>query len=353
MKIKTITFHSVLNYGAIIQAYALIKFLEINEHDAELIDYQPMYFRKQVFRPAKGIRKSYNKYKRLIRFYKFRKKHIRITSDKYYNIRALNNIDCDVLICGSDQIWNKKFTGGKPDKAFYLDFGHAKIKRIAYAASCGHGKIGSEEIALIKKLDVVLVREKSLEDEIKNNYPSISNVKTVVDPCLLIDDYTALFDDRRVPKTAYILSYVVGSEETINRSEQTLTQLKKLINLPIYHIGSNESNIADYNLLDLSPEEWLSFFHGATFIATTSFHGVAMSINFLKNFISIPHSIDSLNERQLTLLENCGLAYKHGYTMDIISNTVQEIETYSTEIQERIKTLKEHSKKLLLDSLKK
>ena len=39
-KIRTITFHNAHNYGAMLQAYALIKKLDELGYDAEIIDYR-------------------------------------------------------------------------------------------------------------------------------------------------------------------------------------------------------------------------------------------------------------------------------------------------------------------------
>ena len=38
MKIGIVTFHRALNYGAVLQAYALCHFLNDNGFDAEIID---------------------------------------------------------------------------------------------------------------------------------------------------------------------------------------------------------------------------------------------------------------------------------------------------------------------------
>ncbi|WP_347915893.1 polysaccharide pyruvyl transferase family protein [Clostridium saudiense] len=43
MKIKTITCHDVYNSGASLQAYALMKYLQNNGHEVEIIDYKPDY----------------------------------------------------------------------------------------------------------------------------------------------------------------------------------------------------------------------------------------------------------------------------------------------------------------------
>ena len=41
MKIATITFHWSVNYGAVLQAYALQKYLLLHGADAQIIDYVP------------------------------------------------------------------------------------------------------------------------------------------------------------------------------------------------------------------------------------------------------------------------------------------------------------------------
>jgi len=43
MLIKTITCHDVYNYGATLQAYALMKYLQNNGHEVEIINYKPDY----------------------------------------------------------------------------------------------------------------------------------------------------------------------------------------------------------------------------------------------------------------------------------------------------------------------
>ncbi len=48
MKIKTITCHNVYNFGASLQAYALMTYLTSQGHQVEIIDYMPDYIRKNL-----------------------------------------------------------------------------------------------------------------------------------------------------------------------------------------------------------------------------------------------------------------------------------------------------------------
>ena len=43
MIVKTITCHDVYNFGASLQAYALMKYISDRGHDVEIIDYKPDY----------------------------------------------------------------------------------------------------------------------------------------------------------------------------------------------------------------------------------------------------------------------------------------------------------------------
>ena len=47
MKIATITFHNVYNYGAVLQAYALCRSLEKAGHEVQVLDYRPEAIERQ------------------------------------------------------------------------------------------------------------------------------------------------------------------------------------------------------------------------------------------------------------------------------------------------------------------
>ena len=63
MKIFTITCHRPFNYGAVLQTYALNKYLRDIGHDAQVIDYIPKFlqaFRKSMKKHSgKGNKESF------------------------------------------------------------------------------------------------------------------------------------------------------------------------------------------------------------------------------------------------------------------------------------------------------
>ena len=73
-KIASITFHWAANYGAVLQAFALQKFLKNNGFDTEIIDYVP--FRTWVISCLMSIKKrDFSFFKKLCRFRKFKRSY--------------------------------------------------------------------------------------------------------------------------------------------------------------------------------------------------------------------------------------------------------------------------------------
>ena len=139
MKIKTITCHNVYNYGASLQAYSLMKYLQNLGHDVEIIDYMPKYITDTLSLWAIGkkwnnniiIKLAFYSYVVPVRllnrkgrkkFDLFTKKYLNLTP-RYKNFQdlCLNPPQADIYFTGSDQIWNTNIKNGL-DPAFYLKF---------------------------------------------------------------------------------------------------------------------------------------------------------------------------------------------------------------------------------------
>lgn len=352
-KVYIITFQKALNYGAALQAYALAKFLRSSDFEVEIIDYMPTYFMFQTYRPAKGIKKSIEKFKKILAFSAFSSKHLPLTKNRYFSSKSISKIsDGDAFICGSDQIWNYRLTGGKFDKAFFLDFAPAETRRIAYAASAGSIRVHdhtSEVKELTSKFYAIGAREETLASDLEDMIDK-TRLTVVVDPSLLIKDYIDVYDQQRIPATKYILSYVVGSGEMLAKYEDAVIELKKTTNIPIIHIGAKHINSADVNILDISPGEWVSFIKNADFVITNSFHGTAFSINLEKQFIFIPHILENLNARQTTLLNRVGLMNRCANDTKDVRYDEQAI-NYS-EVSPKLESVVHASKQFLLESLR-
>ncbi|WP_440468561.1 polysaccharide pyruvyl transferase family protein [Pseudomonas sp. YH-1] len=245
-KIYTLTFQKALNYGATLQAYALVKFLKSENLEVQIIDYIPNYFFLQRYRPAKGIKKTLEKISKLKRFNKFSHAHLPLTKKKYYSNKSLTKIkDAHAVICGSDQIWNPNLTGGKPDRAYFLDFISSPTKKIAYAASAGSCRLPEfidQVNDLLLQFNSVGVREDTLNIDLTTQLPSIES-QVVVDPTLLVRDYREIFERSIIPKEKYIASYVVGSGAMLDRFDEYIKELKKKHNFRYITLVRSQSKV--------------------------------------------------------------------------------------------------------------
>ena len=173
VKAGIITIHFPYNYGAMLQAYATQKFLDKNNIKNEIIDFRPYeidkdyHIRYETFKKKPKlflhmcVAKALGKRKKYQRFEKFIKSEMRLSSKRYRAIHSSDCSDYDVLIAGSDQIWNPDIMRGRYE--YVLNFGE-HMKKISYASSFGKDEIGDDECEKLKeqliKYSHISVREK-------------------------------------------------------------------------------------------------------------------------------------------------------------------------------------------------
>ncbi|MEJ8864856.1 polysaccharide pyruvyl transferase family protein [Pseudomonas jessenii] len=309
--VYTLTFHGVLNHGAVLQAYALQNYILSKGFVSEIINYKPWYLSYQVLRPAKGIGKTILKYKRLYLFKQFTKKHLTLTTHSVTSqkdFRKLKNYSA--VVCGSDQIWNKFITGKKYDPVFFLNFAPKNVRKIAYAASAGGNSLSQDHTQLspyTRSFDSIGVREQHLKlDLLENGLHHAPEL--VIDPTFLISKYEGIASYKRVPAGKYIVSYEVSSDSTRSKLNNFIIALKNMTGLPVYHIGDKPISAADHCLLDISPSDWIGIVQSATLVCTNSFHGTALSLNFEKPLVFVRHLEEEKNARTLSLLNKTDLS---------------------------------------------
>lgn len=325
MKIGIITFHSAHNYGAVLQAFALKEYLSKKGHDVHVINYKIKEI-ENVYKLIK-FKKSKNKIvnvckkgvktlklhlferKRLYRrrkFEEFINTQLNVTEPCKTLADLQNaNFDFDLLIAGSDQIWNRKHTKGlKP--AYFLEFGKPEATRISYAASIGEDFILKEDELVfqryLKNLDFISVREHKAKELIEHLTPK--KIEEVVDPSQLLEaqDYEKIRENPKFKKD-YIMVHKMGNpEEIIKLAEKVSEEL----NLPIVHnmdkgTFKNELGTTKY----MSPGEWLGCIANAKFVITSSFHATSFSLIYGKPFITMPFV--GRASRMINLLKNLDL----------------------------------------------
>lgn len=113
ISLGVLTFHRALSYGAVLQTFSLINVLEKMGHKVELIDFQAPFMPK-LPTGVWSLKKYYgfDKLKKELIFYRFRKKYFKNTSKKYFSVKKIesSNFNLDYIVVGSDQVWNSRIT---------------------------------------------------------------------------------------------------------------------------------------------------------------------------------------------------------------------------------------------------
>lgn len=282
-----LTFQDSMNYGALLQAYALQCFIEEMSYSVGMFEYnRPNDVNVNNTFRAK-ISNLLNKYladkeaneKRINRFESFRR--------DYFNLNR--STDCKAFISGSDQVWN---LGTNLDPTFFLQFLDNSVIKASYAASMSKDCIPDERKELIKTylntFDSISVREESVKECLEQICEKPINVN--IDPTLLHDKDKYLNIARKIDglPEKYILAYILHIPQNGNA---LLRWLKNETGLPVVLIESTGSVgyvvHNDLVIKDAGPEEFLYLFSKAECVVTTSFHGTCFSLIFEKEFYSI------------------------------------------------------------------
>ena len=306
-KIGILTFHRAINYGAIWQCYALTNYLKAKGFEVSVLDYFPEFLRKYHYRLPKNPYNFIIKLLVIPRFRRFVRKNLPLTQT-FFNKNEIKQIssEFDVFICGSDQIWNKELVGNELS-VFLLDFVNEGKLKIAYSASIGGKSINKEDynsfIENLKSFSAISVREILAREEIYK----LTGVRPqiVLDPTLLMDKdfYLKQISDRFKRKN-YIL--VIDLEKN-NLLQYCAKRIEQETKLPIINVSSAYYKYAT-NTFSVSPSDWVGAIYYAKYLVVNSFHGLAFSILFEKNFYFVNKKKKSGNNRALDLLQVLGLS---------------------------------------------
>lgn len=306
--VYTLTFHDVPNIGAVLQAYALQKYIADLGFDCKVVNYRPFYHEMGLLKPYKGLRRNIDKFKLLSNVRQFSAKYLPQTERIIRSpVRLSDLADPFAFVTGSDQIWNPALTGGRPDHSFLLSF-PTQARKIAYAASSGGAKascMGPEVADSISAYHSVSVRERFLEDDLKSAQIR-SDVTTVLDPTYLIDGYDEIMSPSDNLPDRYIVSYEVSSSGSRAKFVEAAQAAKERYNLPLVHLGINPIPNCDIDLSPPTPSTWLSAIRNSSLSITNSFHGLLFSVNFNRRFEYVPHREDSKNARARNFMDILG-----------------------------------------------
>ena len=374
-KIGILTFHCADNYGAVLQCLGQQEFLISQGYDVKIINYHPQYLLDKHsilvnpivrFKEYKNLNQGINstikkttksilenvyfpkRVTRKMNFSKYRKKYLKQTK-QVNNLIEVNELvkDYDVLICGSDQIWNNQMSNEEFDKVFFLKFDSGNFRKVSYAASAGsiiNEYDKNKFIELINEFDNISVREEKLLNQV-NNWTN-KNAELVLDPSMLLtgEQWSNYIDEKKV-NGKYILVYCLEKNE---KMFDLITEIYKRLNIKIIEIDMRRRlNIEGKVLSTINPGEFLSLIKNSEFVVTNSFHGTVFSILYKKNFVSIPHL--KLGERMRTLLTILNLEDKLITDKSMIENAFTKIDY--EEVDKKLQILRSKSIDYLIGAI--
>mgnify|MGYP004726902853 FL=1 len=362
MRIGILTFHCAHNFGAVLQAFALQSQLQLMGYDVNIINYRPKYLDKgypqlhywmfthgrawntikRYFKLTRKEQKSYKKYMSFERKYMISTKRCE-TPDNLIDI--INRFD--YLILGSDQIWNEKFNGS--ETIWLGDIKSFKGKIITYAASAGNHEFSMDFREKLKKIlplyKSISVREPSLIPKLKELTNKNLDIKTVLDPTLMVNPAIWNQFKQRIYKKNYILCYQARkSEDTFRIAQKLSKQLKT--DIVSVDLWNNSFRDGVKNII-IAPNEFISLVQHATCVITTPFHGTANSIICNTPFYALKLD-DGADERIEYLLQLTGLKDRmiHKSSTPLFSTCNYK------EVNNKLSNIRILSQEYLKDSLK-
>ncbi|MBQ3640812.1 polysaccharide pyruvyl transferase family protein, partial [bacterium] len=276
MKIGVITTQYSPNFGALLQTFALQKFLQHvkNVESVEVIDYYPeharffwrVYSHKKdfkhilqnifVFFHRKNLRA---KKKQFELFKEFVKENIRC-SQRYSADTIEKTKDCyDAFICGSDQIWNMT-RHDDPIWFLYFTKGWKGKMKFAYAPSIAD-EIPVQCYEHLKKymdnLDLISVRESSDVNQLQKI--TKHKIFHACDPIFLLNsnDWDAFIPESKINKP-YILCYFISVGDY---AVSVVKKIKKLTGMDVLYLNVNARDRFDskWDVRNCTPFEFISY----------------------------------------------------------------------------------------------
>lgn len=339
MKIGILTLHSQINYGGLLQAYALQTLLAKKGFNVEFVDY--WFSRNNVALTGGIIDQDFGSIKRIVRFFKnliqngyvyseivrrkrtqsFLRHYLHCSQQTYKTYLELSKLTgYDAVIVGSDQVWNYQWFG--VPNPFLLGAVKEDQKRVSYAASFGFKNLPDDRVTeyrqALNKFSFLSVREQEGQHIIARLIHKQS--EWVLDPTLLLSaaEWNELCDREEAEKDAYIVCYWLGDLRLIIKLLMSLLKHKNMraelfIDTAVLNksFGSVRSVVAHLFLkfhtriscrFDAGPLEFVNAVSCCKGVVSDSFHMLMFACIFRKPFKIIVNSSKSRQGMSARLL---------------------------------------------------
>ena len=219
--------------------------------------------------------------------------------------KAINSYEADIIITGSDSIWEEINTGAYAFEPHLVGLGfNGYYRLIAYAPSSGTLKLSdltTDDMKRgLKKYSAISVRDESTQEIVRKL--TGKEPELVLDPSLLWD-----FDrDANVKNPVYKHYIAVYGVQWSDRFIEEARKFASEKGCELISIGFvNDWCDINFKRLELRMFEWLGFIKNADYVFTSTFHGLMLGISFHKQIKF--DQMDFVKNRSQTLLERLGI----------------------------------------------
>lgn len=365
--------YSDRNYGQILQAYALQKYLENCGYQVYIINYIPsnreyrigpnslkqklkyivknLPLLKLYFIRKENKRRHIEQQTNNRNFSDFKTKYIHYSERKYTLIKELrqNPPIADYYITGSDQVWARCVPNPYPYLLQFVD----SPNKLSYAASFGRSQLETYERPIFKeelqKYRKIGVREVS-GVKICNSL-NLPNCQFTPDPTVLLKPLEwkqlltpgSLFKTQK--KKIFIYSCYLRRDELIG----------KFVGLNDYEIIIEDVINNDKDIANLSIEDWIKAIYEADYVISNSFHATMFCLYLNTPFVTYQYigAGSKMNTRLESILNQMGLMHHFvnpSTKLDAIFNILNEQINWKP-INHKLNEIRDIGYKFLQDGL--
>ena len=295
LKIGVLTFHRSINFGSYWQARCLVEGLRARGHRAELLDHDCKQVRRAEVccalqpelprRTPRALLKSYAAKTR-----KFARAVAALPLSRSFSLHEPEGTgDYDVIVVGSDEVWNFRhpWYGSKP--IFFGEKLRAK-RLVSYAASFGnHSAWDGIDPDWARKLD----RFSRISVRDQNSWHLVHGgtgrePELVLDPCLQFYDAASLKE--QFTRGHYAVIYGHGFPAWLGRRLRAWADKRKLTLVSLGY----RNDWADDQLVNAGPIEFAALMADAQAVITNFFHGCVFALLNGKPWVSCPSDYRSI-----------------------------------------------------------
>lgn len=358
MRVGIMTMHRIPNYGSFLQAYSLKKMIESLGHEVVFVDYhvEPDIVHRGEFVAVWRCRLMQLKQdlkatslgqfaKKIVKGDKPTPRSVMFSCDYLLGVtdKRRYNTECDVLVIGSDEVFNclqRGYNVGYSLELFGRRANAAKV--ISYAASFGNTTLKKlERYGVAKEIGECLkeMDELSVRDA---NSATVVEALTGEAPFVHLDPVLvggAEFDSwSACRETGFVLLYGYSFRFTESECREVLDFAHRR-GLKVIAVGEDQP-LRDVHAR-CRPDEVLPYFSAADYVVTDTFHGTIFSVVTHTPFVTLPRGDKNGhggNVQKLTsLLDRLDLSERRIGSIDALSDVLpREIDFKKPDVIRRV-----------------